>query len=106
VLGGRAAYKKHGLDIQEEALRAGRSPSEPGWGEEPRDRWGRLGVGEELQEVPTEPGSYGAFYAAVAASLRDGAPPPVDPVEAVEVLEVLEAARSSSLERKVVSLRR
>jgi scyllo-inositol 2-dehydrogenase (NADP+) len=106
VLGDRAAYTKHGLDIQEEALRAGRSPSEPGWGEEPRDRWGRLGVGEELQEVPTEPGSYGAFYAAVAASLRDGAPPPVDPVEAVEVLEVLEAARSSSLERKVVSLRR
>ena len=102
VLGDRAAYTKHGLDVQEEALRAGRSPKEPRWGEEPEDSWGRLGAGEDLREVPTEPGSYGAFYEAVAVSLRDGTPPPVDPLEAVEVLEVLEAARRSSLERKVV----
>lgn len=106
VLGDRAAYTKHGLDVQEEALRAGRSPTERGWGEEPRERWGRLGAGEDLQEVPTEPGNYGAFYEAVAVSLRDGAPPPVDPVDAVAVLEVLEAARSSSLEREVVRLAR
>ena len=104
VLGDRAAYTKHGLDVQEDALRAGRSPNEPGWGEEPEDRWGRLGAGGDLREVPTEPGNYGAFYEAVAASLRDGAPPPVDPVEAVEVLEVLEAASTSSLRRKVVPL--
>lgn len=105
VLGNRAAYTKHGLDVQEDALRAGQSPNEPGWGEEHRDRWGRLGAGEELQEAPTEPGNYGAFYEAVAVSVRDGTPPLVDPVDAVEVLEVLEAARKSSLERKVVPLR-
>jgi predicted dehydrogenase len=105
VLGDHAAYTKHGLDVQEEALREGRSPNEPGWGEEPEDRWGRLGAGEVLRDVPTEPGSYGAFYEAVAASLRGGAPPPVDPADAVEVLEVLEAARRSSLEGKVVPLR-
>jgi predicted dehydrogenase len=106
VLGDRSAYVKHGLDVQEEALRAGRSPSEPGWGEEPRERWGRLGVGDDVREVPTEPGSYGAFYESVVASLRDGAPPPVDPADAIEVLEILEAARSASLQRKVVRLRR
>jgi predicted dehydrogenase len=105
VLGNRAAYTKHGLDVQEDALRAGRSPNEPGWGEEPREGWGALSAGEELQEVPTEPGDYGAFYEAVAVSLRDGTPPPVDPVDAVEVLEVLEAARKSNLDRKVVPLR-
>ena len=66
VLGDRAAFVKHGLDVQEEALRAGRSPTEPGLGEEPRERWGRLVVGEEQREVPTEPGSYGSFYAGVA----------------------------------------
>ena len=104
VLGDRAAYTKHGLDIQEEALRAGRSPTEPGWAEEPEERWGRLSAGEELRAVPTEPGNYSAFYEAVAASLRDGTPPPVDPVDAVDVLEVLEAARRSSLDRKVVPL--
>jgi len=104
VLGDRAAYKKHGLDVQEQALRAGRSPTEPGWGEEPRELWGRLGAGEELREVPTEPGSYGAFYEGVARSLREDSPPPVDPLEAIAALEVLEAARSSSQERKVVQL--
>jgi predicted dehydrogenase len=104
LLGDRAGYVKHGLDVQEEALRAGRSPSEPGWGEEPRERWGRLGAGEDLREVPTERGDYGAFYEAVVACLREGAPPPVDPVEAVEVLDVLEAARRSSLERHVIRL--
>jgi predicted dehydrogenase len=104
LLGDRAAYVKHGLDVQEDALRAGRSPSEPGWGEEPKERWGRLGAGEDLREVPTERGNYGAFYEALVACLRDGAPPPVDPLEAVEVLDVLETAWRSSLERQVIRL--
>jgi predicted dehydrogenase len=93
VLGDRAAYVKHGLDVQEEHLRAGRSPTDPDWGEEPRERWGRLVVGDEQREVETEPGSYGSFYAGVARSLRDGAPPPVDPRDAVTVLELLDEAR-------------
>jgi predicted dehydrogenase len=93
VLGDRAAYVKHGLDVQEEHLRAGRSPTDPDWGEEPRERWGRLVVGEEQREVQTEPGSYGSFYAGVARSLSDGAPPPVDPRDAVTVLELLDEAR-------------
>ena len=93
VLGDRAADVKHGLDVQEEQLRAGRSPTEPDWGEEPRECWGRLVTGKEQREVPTEPGSYSSFYAGVAASLHDGAPPPVDPSDAVAVLELLDEAR-------------
>jgi scyllo-inositol 2-dehydrogenase (NADP+) len=93
VLGERAAFVKHGMDVQEEALRAGRKPDEPNWGEEPEDRWGLLGAGDELRKVRTRPGSYGAFYAGVSRSLRDGTPPPVDPEDAIRVLELLEAAR-------------
>jgi predicted dehydrogenase len=52
-------------------------------------------AGDEQRQVPTEPGSYGSFYAGVAASLRDGAPPPVDPRDAVAVLEILDEARSA-----------
>jgi predicted dehydrogenase len=95
VLGDRAAFVKHGLDAQEEALRAGRKPNEPGWGEEPPESWGRLGVEGDLREVQTEPGNYRAFYEGVAASLS-GAPPPVDPADAVMVLELLEGARAAS----------
>jgi scyllo-inositol 2-dehydrogenase (NADP+) len=94
VLGDRAAFVKHGLDAQEAALRAGRSPGEPGWGEEPRELGGRLVVDGEAQEVRTEPGSYGSFYTAVERSLRESAPPPVDPSDAVAALEILDAARA------------
>jgi scyllo-inositol 2-dehydrogenase (NADP+) len=96
VLGDRAAFVKSGLDLQEDALRAGRRAGEPGWGEEPRESWGRIGVEGDVREVQTEPGNYGAFYEGVAASLRDGEPPPVDPADAVAVLELLEKARASS----------
>ena len=93
VLGDRAAFTKYGIDIQEEQLRAGRSPTEPGWGEEPLERWGRLLVDDEAKQVPTEPGSYGSFYAGAERSLRESAPPPVDPLDSVAALAVLDAAR-------------
>jgi scyllo-inositol 2-dehydrogenase (NADP+) len=93
VLGNRAAFVKHGIDPQEEMLRAGRKPGGPGWGEEPPERWGLLGAEGDASPVETVPGDYGAFYAAVARSLREGAPPPVDPDDAVRVLEILESAR-------------
>jgi len=96
VLGDRGMFVKHGLDTQEESLRSGLTPTDPGFGEEPRERWGRLVVDGEEREVPTQPGSYSSFYAGVAASLDDGAPPPVDPRDAVAVLEILDEARSAS----------
>ena len=93
VLGSRAGYTKHGLDVQEEALRAGEVPGGPGWGREPPGSWGSLGAGDEAELVETEPGDYGRFYAEMAAALRDGTPAPVSAADAVAVLEVLEQAR-------------
>lgn len=104
VLGDRAAYTKYGLDGQEAALGAGQRPGGPGWGEELPERWGSVGTEDDLRELRTEPGSYQAFYAGVAAALRDGAPLPVDPADSVAVLEILEAARRSTAEREVVHL--
>ncbi|HEU4452967.1 MAG TPA: Gfo/Idh/MocA family oxidoreductase [Longimicrobium sp.] len=105
VLGSRAAYVKTGLDVQEEALRGGARPGDPGFGEEGPERWGRLGAGDEWAPVPTERGRYADYYAGVAAALRDGAPPPVDPMDAVAGLEIIEAAIRSSAERAVIPLR-
>jgi scyllo-inositol 2-dehydrogenase (NADP+) len=104
VLGDRAAYVKHGLDGQEEALRAGRRPDGPGWGEEPPDRWGLLGTEEQARPVPTEPGAYQRFYQGLVAALRHQSPPPVDPADAVAALRVLDAARRSADERAAVPL--
>lgn len=111
VLGDRGAYTKRGLDPQEAALAAGARPGHPGWGEDPRDRWGLLGIdggtgpgGDTLRAVPTEAGAYEQFYARVLAAVRGEGPPPVDVADAVAGLAVLEAARQSAAERRVVAL--
>jgi predicted dehydrogenase len=95
LLGEHAAYTKYGLDPQEEALWAGMRPGQPGWGEEPRERWGLLGAEADLRQVATEPGAYERFYAGVVAALREGAPPPVDARDSIAVLEIIERARES-----------
>ena len=96
VLGTEASYVKWGLDPQEDALRGGARPGDAGWGREPRERWGTLGAGEEVQPVETEPGAYERFYEGVAAALRGGAPPPVPAADAIAGLEILEAALQES----------
>jgi predicted dehydrogenase len=90
VLGSAAAYVKWGLDVQEAALRAGARPDGPGWGREPPEAWGTLGVEGEERPVETEAGDWPAFYRGVAAALRDGSPPPVGAADGVAVLEVIE----------------
>ncbi|MEV0564013.1 Gfo/Idh/MocA family oxidoreductase [Dactylosporangium sp. NPDC050588] len=104
VLGDRGAYTKHGMDVQEDALRAGRLPTEPGWGEDDPARHGVLTVDGQDQPVATEPGAYQRFYEGLVLALRDGAPPPVDPAGSIATLAVLEAARRSADDRQVVKL--
>lgn len=104
VLGDRAGYTKYGMDVQEDALRAGRRPGDEGWGVEPSEQWGRIGVDGDLREVPSETGAYQQFYAGVLGALRGEGPVPVDPLEAVAALRVLEAARQSATEGRVVTL--
>ncbi|MFB7467990.1 Gfo/Idh/MocA family oxidoreductase [Streptomyces sp. NPDC056224] len=110
VLGSRAGYVKYGLDPQEGALREGLRPAaDAPWGEEPEHLWGQLGSGESPltgggTPVPTAPGDYPAYYAAVAAALREGGPNPVTAYEAARCLDVLEAALRSSRDGVVVEL--
>ncbi|MGP4091078.1 Gfo/Idh/MocA family oxidoreductase [Streptomyces sp. KR55] len=108
VLGSQAGYVKYGLDPQEAALKDGQRPG-PGWGEEPESEWGRIGSGESPltgggRPEPTLPGDYPAYYAAVAAALRDGAANPVTALEAAAALDVLEAARRSARDGVTVTL--
>ena len=103
VLGSRSAYVKPGMDVQEAALRDGAVPG-PGWGEEPEADWGRLGAAQEWTRVPTEPGAWPAFYAAVADALRTGAPPPVDPLDSVAGLEIIHAAQRSAASGSVIKV--
>ena len=104
LLGSRAAYVKYGADVQETALRKAGKLHQSGWGEDPRDAWGRLGAGDSVEQVETDVGGYQRFYEGVLIALRSGGPPPVDPADAVAGLEIIEAARKSAAERRVVAL--
>jgi predicted dehydrogenase len=77
VSGMLAGFASDGLDPQEDQLRDGMRPGDPGFGEK-----------EGL-----EAGNYVAFYETVRDWMRGESPPPVDPWDAVRVMEVLEQAR-------------
>jgi predicted dehydrogenase len=101
VLGSRGAYVVHGLDGQEERLRAGARPrvGEP-WGDESDESWGRLYPSGEV--VPSLPGAWPEFYARVAACLEGRCEPPVDTGSVLATMRVLDAARESARRGEVV----
>jgi predicted dehydrogenase len=108
VTGPTGSYVVGGVDGQEDALVAGRSPATlgPRWGAEPAERWGRVYRGGEGEPVPTLPGAWNTFYPAFAAAVRGRGPVPVDPRDAVATATVLDAARRSAAEGRLVELPR
>ena len=109
---GRPRFRLRGLlgefvkderDPQEGRAMAGGRPSDPGFGDDEPEHWGRLYVvGEEPRTVPTAPGDYRRFYELFRDAVRTGSPPPVDPLDAIRGLRVLEAAETSSRTASVV----
>jgi scyllo-inositol 2-dehydrogenase (NADP+) len=104
ALGTAAAYVKRGLDVQEDALRAGARPGDPGFGVEPPEARGLLGTEEKAAPVETEPGRYVEFYERMERAIRAHEPASVPLAAGIATLRVIEAARASSAERIVVPL--
>jgi scyllo-inositol 2-dehydrogenase (NADP+) len=106
VHGDRGSFTKHGMDRQEEALRAGGRPGDPGWGTEPPHHHGTLTTevaGLELHgRLASAPGAYGTFYAQMAAAIAHDGPVPVTPAEARDTVQVIELALQSAHEGRVV----
>jgi len=95
VLGSESGYSVHGLDNQEAFLKEGRWPGSEGYGVTPAADWGLLGIDgseEGLAAYPTSLGAYPEFYEGVAATVRDGAPSPVDPRDSLEVVRIIQRA--------------
>jgi len=108
VHGDRGSFVKYGLDPQEEALRAGGRPGDPGWGSEPADHHGTLtteAAGLELSgRLASVPGRYQAFYAAMADAVAGGGPVPVAAEAARDTIMLIEHALVSSREGRVVEV--
>ena len=97
VLGSEGAFSISGLDSQEPALKGGMLPDDADYGVEPESAWGVVSQGGGAPvPVPSSRGDYPAFYAAVAATLREGAPLAVDPADALAVVRIIERAHELS----------
>ncbi|WP_176256809.1 oxidoreductase [Derxia lacustris] len=111
--GTRGAWIKHGLDMQEDRLRAGGGPRDPGFGLDTNAPTLYLGDDAVSVAQPMPVGDYAAFYAAVARAVAASdagdattaaALNPVPPAEAVAAMAVIEAGLRSQAEGRAVGL--
>jgi scyllo-inositol 2-dehydrogenase (NADP+) len=106
VHGTRGGYTKHGMDPQENTLRAGGPAGGAGWGQELESSWGTLALAEDgaikRRAVPTEPGDYRLYYANVRDALSGTAELAVTGEQAFRVIRLLELARESSRRRRTI----
>lgn len=106
VHGTQGSYLKHGLDAQEDQLRAGVVPGAPGWGMDPRagdvvlERDGHL-VAEIAR---AEAGDYRRYYAGIRDAILQGATPPVTPQQMLDVMRLIELGLQSSAERREITV--
>jgi len=102
VQGTRGGWRKEHLDPQEDQLRfEGIGPTDERYGYESPERHGTLtGFDESGAQVtcrvPSERGDWASFYTELAASIRDGSPPPVTAHQARDTIRVIEAIVESS----------
>jgi scyllo-inositol 2-dehydrogenase (NADP+) len=96
------SYTKFGMDTQEESLKRGDVPGNPGWGADPRTGTlvtARSGGGFETRQVPNIPGNYLAYYEAVQRAIATGAPNPVSGEDGLAIINVIETAIKSAAAR-------
>lgn len=104
VHGTRGSFVKQGLDSQEDALKAGRTPGDATWGHDARP--GTLTTVDDgrvtAQAVRGDPGDYRRYYAGVRDAIRGVGPNPVPADEALAVMRLIDAGiRSANLRQEI-----
>src|SRR5213596_2977525 len=102
VHGTGGSFIKYGVDAQEAALKAGRTPGEPDWDVDPPALYGTLTTPEGTRAVPTIPSSYARYYENVRDAILGTAQLAVTPEQALDVMRGLELAVASSQQRRVL----
>lgn len=108
VHGSLGSYRKHGEDVQEAALIAGKPPVGPEWGVEPPSAAGDVTLLQHglaiTGKVDTVAGDYKAYYLGMVEAILHGRPAPVTADEAIRVMRVIDAAQASSREGRSIRL--
>ncbi|KAF9538237.1 hypothetical protein EC957_007066 [Mortierella hygrophila] len=104
VMGMNGSYVKHGLDVQEDQLKAGLTPLDAAYGVENEDRWGEIDTLMDIEgvklhvkgKVDSEQGTYGDYYANVLDAIRGNSPLAVTAEQAAWVIRGIQLAIKSS----------
>ncbi len=109
IHGSKGSFIKYGLDSQEDALKAGKRPGDPGWGEDNEKDYGELtiDVGELTVKgkVKTLTGGYERYYQGIVAALTQGKPAPVSAEEGRNTIQVIEYALQSQKEQRAIAFK-
>jgi len=107
LLGNDGSFVKYGLDVQEEALKAGlTSLTKNSWGIEPADIWGTLNTeinGQHfIGKIESEKGDYGRFYQNLYNAIIGKEELIVTPVQARNNVRIIELAMQSQKEKRTI----
>jgi predicted dehydrogenase len=106
--GTKGSFVKYGIDQQEELLKKGLTPDSPGWGNEPKEWWGKLNTNVNKLHIEgrieTIPGSYQSFYQNIYEHIEDHNELAIKPEEARLAIYLIEMAIQSHLEKRTLKV--
>lgn len=103
IFGTKGSYTKTGMDVQEEALKNGLRPEgQPNWGQEPKEIWGHLQVGEKSEPIPSLSGDYRVPYRNIRHAILGTEELLVTPKQAMKVIQIIELAYRSNSEKRIL----
>jgi predicted dehydrogenase len=107
LFGEEGSFVKKGIDVQEEALKAGLTPQTiSGWGIEPSEIWGIINTTVKgihfTGKVESEKGDYTTYYQNIYEAITKQSPLMVTAEQARNVIRIIELAFESDKERKTV----
>jgi predicted dehydrogenase len=95
------SFVKYGIDPQEQHLKDGKIPGKPGWGQEPKEFFGKINSTIKSLHVEgtveTIPGNYLSFYQNVYEVIREGKSLAVSNEQSVKLIQLIEACQQSNL---------
>ncbi|WP_395369872.1 oxidoreductase [Komagataeibacter diospyri] len=103
VHGTRGTILKHHADQQENQLRAGMRPGDPGWGDDPDGMLVFDGT-DTPRTLPAPPGDQRIYYAMLRDAIMGRGHNPVPPIQAVALMAVMETCILSSQRQMALPL--
>jgi len=108
VHGRKGSLVKSRGDVQEDDLKAGKTPNFENWGVEPEDKMGILHFekdGEVVRGlVETIPGNYYHFFDGMHKTITEDKQEPVTADDGIRVMKIIDAAIESSRTKRIIDL--